>query len=58
MIHNCERETVAVFRLGSLDTSEMDQALNRANELQHSFYFKSELYGLRLPLDEKYNTAS
>jgi hypothetical protein len=54
MIHNCQRETVNVFRLGSLDTSEVDQVLHQANELQHPFYFKSELYGLRLPLDGKY----
>ena len=54
MIHNCQCETITVVRLGSLDTSEVDQALHLANELQNAFYFKSELHGLRLPLDEKY----
>ncbi|HUS11036.1 MAG TPA: hypothetical protein VMZ30_11260 [Pyrinomonadaceae bacterium] len=54
MIHHCHRETVNVFRLGSLDTSEVEQALHHANALQHAFNFKFDFYGQRLSLDEKY----
>jgi hypothetical protein len=54
MIHNCESQIINVFRLGRLDTSEVEQALHRANDVQHSFQFKFDFYGKRLPLDEVY----
>jgi hypothetical protein len=54
MIHNCQRETITILQLGSLNSSEVDQVLYRANELQHPFYFCSDFYGVRLPLGEEY----
>jgi hypothetical protein len=54
MLHTCQRETVTFLQLGSLDTSEVEQVLWRANELQHAFYFDFDFYKRRLPLDEKY----
>lgn len=54
MIHNCQRETITVLQLGSLDTSKVESVLWRANELQRAFVFDFDFYKRRLPLDEKY----
>ena len=54
MIHNCQRETVTVLQLGTLDTSKLEQVLWRANELQRAFVFDFDFYKRRLPLDEIY----
>src|ERR1041384_3278556 len=54
MLHSCQKETVTFLQLGSLETSEVEQVLWRANELQQAFYFDSDFYKRRLPLDEKY----
>jgi hypothetical protein len=59
MIHSCKRETITVVQLGStLDSSSIEQALHRANELQVAFYFQPNCYGTRLPLGEEYRLAN
>jgi len=45
-------------QLGPLETSTIEQALFRANELQQAFYFKPEFYNHRLPLGEEYRLAN
>jgi hypothetical protein len=54
MIHNCQRETINLIKLGSLDTSGVEQALYRANEVQQAFPFKADFYEFNLPLDERF----
>ncbi len=58
MIHSCQRKTITFAQLGPLETSTVEQALFRANELQTAFYFKPEFYNYRLPLDEMYRLAN
>lgn len=59
MLHSCQREIINVVKLGSLDTSGVEQALYRANELQQAFYFKSDFYNNgSMPLDERYRLAN
>jgi hypothetical protein len=40
--------------IGPLETSDVEQVLWRANELQYAFNFDFDFYKRRLPLDEKY----
>lgn len=55
MIHSCKTEFVNVVQLGRLETTEVANALYRANELQKAFYFDSaSLERNKLLLGDKY----